>query len=107
MNALRTPSLAVFCEQPDSGADAPSGAPTIPHQRLANIIVVGHQKVSRSRRPNRLAYFLGQSVADPLIRIDFQNPITGAGLNTCIAPFAFDFPVSVDQPICVLRRNAF
>ena len=55
------------------------------------------------RRLHRFQDFLSQRVADPLVGIDFEDPLPPAGINPGIAALTLDPPVALDDAI----REAF
>ena len=98
MDALRPPALGPAAEQTRRRAYPPRSAPAVAHQTAADVVVEGDQEMARLGAGDGGADFRGERFRDPLVGVDLEHPVAGAGGDAGVASRALDRPRALDHP---------
>src|SRR3954467_1080322 len=99
MHAALAPSLAAAPEQPGMRRSAARRPPAPAQKPIPDVIIHPDQMPVRRGAHDDGSKFGGKLGADPLVGVDFEDPVAAAGCDPSVAPFAFALPGALDNPI--------
>src|SRR5216683_3119722 len=99
MDPLTSPLLGAFAEQGGVGRPPERGAPSPAHQPPADIVVDRDQVPRCRRRSDDPPDFGRQLLRHPLVGIDFEDPVTAAGVDPGMSACPFPLPGAFDDQL--------
>src|SRR4051812_41359888 len=99
MHASRAPSLGIVPEQPGMRRAAERCPPAPAHKTVADVIIDPDQVPVGTGSGDDATDFGCQLRADPLIGIDFEDPVAATRRDPGIAPLPLALPCALDDTV--------